>query len=990
MRASASQKAPPAVSDDDAASGMGLATAVPAACFFLSGFASLLYQVCWIRQTTLVFGAATFAVSTVVAVFFGGMALGAYLFGRYSQRTTHPLRVYAVVEVVLGMLGLASPLALALADAAYGAVYPALEESFASLALARLLLVAVALLPPTILIGGTLPLYCRHFVRSPQRIALSVGLLYAINTLGAAVGCAVTGLWLIPVIGIHTAIALGAALNVAIGVVIWFHPASARPIPSGPTPAPRPEKRRPRAAPHAPDAAGARTAIVFVLFFLVGFVALGNEILWTRFLSLLVRNTVYTYTVSLTVVLVGIVLGSALVSFVLDAMRRRALLFGLLQVVYGLLVLTVLLLPPAVWRSALDPTSVTASLWVFLAVLGPPAVLSGASFPLAVRMVVRDPALAGLGVGELTAVNTLGGIVGSLGLGFVMLPLLGLHVSLLFLTACSLLIGFAAWTLLEPSVSRWVRTTASAGAALTWIAIVLLVPTRLPQDFLAPPAALVDFREGLGSNVAIVRGAGLLRLEIDQLWQGQDRKSHQVMAAHIPMLLHPDARDVAVVGLGAGQTPGRFLMYDIERLDCIEIESRLIGLVRQHFDSDWMDDPRLRFIIEDGRSYLAHTRMQYDIIGIEVGQIFRPGLASFYTLDFYQAARRRLKPDGLLCQFVPLAAFEPDEFRTVVATFLEALPDSTLWYNTSELLLIGRNADGWRLAPRSLEIPDADAPAVRDRRFAHWGGPEHTLERPEVFLAGFLAGAEGLGRIAAGAEVYRDDRPYLEYSTARYLERGEAPIIDIVRGGLDPLYAILPTHRIDPATGLEAGPPEFEAGLPDLVEAAEAIREINLRDVIATAYQRSALELPPQQVAQRVQLLETAAEWNPHNVEIQRLLGDALLLAGRAVEAVERYGNAVRIDPASARARQHLGRGLYLVQRVPEAAEQLRIAVRLDPDSADTHNNLGAALAALGDLDGAITHFAEALRLRPDDIQARNNLERAREAQRQRGGAPPP
>jgi spermidine synthase len=469
--------------------------------------------------------------------------------------------------------------------------------------------------------------------------------------------------------------------------------------------------------------------------------------------------------------------------------------------------------------------------------------------------------------------------------------------------------------------------------------------------------------------MAVLRAGDALRLEIDLLWQGQDLKGHQVMAAHIPMLLQPEAKQVAVIGLGTGQTCSRFFMYDIQRLDCVEIEHGLIDLVRRHFDSSWMEDARLRFIIEDGRNYLTHTRSAYDVISLEVGQIFRPGLAAFYTLEFYEAARSRLKPGGILCQFVPLVAFRPDEFLTIVHTFLQAFPNSILWYNTSELLIIGKRAEQWQLAPSQLERLNADDAAWQDMRFAYWGGPEYMLNRPEVFWGGFLAGPAGLARMAKDARSYRDDRPFLEYSTCKSPERSEIAILEVLREGLEPCAVIL------------SPPPE-----PGLARAAAAVQEANLGDIRAAAFVRSSLELPANDLSAQLEHLDAALRWNPKNVQANLLRGDVLLIAGRKAEAVESFFAAVGADPSSARARQQLGGSLYMLGRYAEAAEHLRVSIQLEPGNADTHNMLGAALAVQNDLEGAVQHFAEAVRLRPDDPNPRANLDRARNSLRQHDG----
>ena len=214
---------------------------------------------------------------------------------------------------------------------------------------------------------------------------------------------------------------------------------------------------------------------------------------------------------------------------------------------------------------------------------------------------------------------------------------------------------------------------------------------------------LVDFHEGVGSNLAVLRDKSLLTLEIDRLWQGENRKNQQVMAAHIPMLFHPNPRSVLVVGVGTGQTASRFLMYDIARLECVDIEPTIFEFIRGHFDSEWMDDGRVALIPEDGRNYLQHSDVKHDVISLEVGQIFRPGVAFFYTTDFYRRARERLNPGGILAQFVPSLFFTTEQFRSVLRTFLDIFPQSALWFNSSEFLLIGINDERLKLHSATLE-----------------------------------------------------------------------------------------------------------------------------------------------------------------------------------------------------------------------------------------------------------------------------------------------
>lgn len=858
------------------------------------------------RKASLIFGSTTFAVSTVLAVFFLGLAGGSYLLGRIAQTTTRPLRLYALIEFALGGLALVSPYAFDLANSLYGGLYRAFADHTVLLFGSRFILVSLVVLPPTILMGGTLPLFCRQYVTSDSRIASSVGVLYAVNTLGAALGCVVAGLVLLPTVGLHLTVWIGAALNIVCGIAV----ASLRTIEAPSAVTPRPEAQSPTTG----------QGLIALLFFSVGFVALGGEVLWTRYLGLLIYNTVYTYTLTLAVVLVGIVLGSILASRFSDKSTMRGRHFGTLQVLTGLAVLTLMTLPKNVWQGF------EGELELYFLLLLPAAILSGASFPLAVRMVVKDPSTASIGTGRMAAINTLGGIFGALVVGFLCLPAFGLKISLLFITGVSLATGFAAWLWLDRNLSLLFRGTAIVISLLIWIGIPLATGTRIPADFLGEREKLVDFREGVGSNLAIIRDKSLLTLEIDRLWQGENRKNQQVMAAHIPMLFHPNPRSVLVVGVGTGQTASRFLMYDIARLECVDIEPTIFGFIREHFDSEWMDDGRVALILEDGRNYLQHSSVKHDVISLEVGQIFRPGVAFFYTTDFYRRARERLNPGGVLTQFVPSLFFTTDQFQSVLRTFLETFPQSTLWFNSSEFLLIGINSEEVKLHSVALERLSANNRVHQDLSYGYWKGSQNWLNRPPVLLAGHLIGPRGLDELAGNARLYRDDLPVLDYATrlVHKTEQNEIPLLNALRKHFEPVAAIA----------------DFALS-PDVTSHIEEMRKKNLGGLTASALVRQAKALnPSKDHKQVVQLLSKAVRANRENFDANRLLGDALMFQSKYEEAIQHY----------------------------------KQALHLRPNHAETHNNLGFALGQRGNFIEAFRHFKEAVRLRPNYTDAKRNL----------------
>ena len=931
--------------------------AVVVSALFLSGALALVYEVCWIRKSSFIFGSTNLALSTMLAVFFAGLCIGSHVFGRQSRRTPCPLGTYGILEAGIGIWACLTPWGFSLCDSVFSAVWLSIHENAGLIAAVRVLLITFVVLPATILMGGTLPLVTHHYALQYRSITRPVGLLYGVNTVGAAAGCALCGLVLIPRVGINASVYSGGILNLLIGTGIWLM--ARRPQ----TDIVHNERVEDEFTPNrthddVAGNAGTRRRTIVLLFFVSGFVALGNEILWSRFLTLLVQNTVYTYTLTLTSVLIGIVCGSVVTALFITRTQRRALLFGVCQALTGLLVLAVMRAPVEWWG---ESPALSAILCCMIA----PAMLSGMCFPLAVRMIAASATETGPVVGRMAAVNTAGGIAGSLVVGFFLLPAAGLQLSLTVLTGLSVLCGCGAVVLVE-RLSASARILSVVGLGGIWAVLLLAADSSLPAAFLARGRDLVDFREGAGSNVAVIRVGEELQLESDRLWQGSTTIHHQASAAHVPAILHSDPKRVLVVGLGPGQTASRFLMHDVEHLDCVEIEAALVDLVRRHFDSEWMNDPRVRILIDDGRTRLMHSPEQYDLISIEVGQLFRPGVASFYTREFYQRARERMNADGLICQFVPADFLGPDEFQTVIATFRDVFPECALWFNTSELLLLGTNGDGIRLQGNRLRKLSQDKRIRSDLSFSYWGGSPNYLRKKEVFLGGFIMGSTGIERLSGDVPLYREDRPFLEYLVDRDMARtSDIPDIGVIEQHLHEQQKIagLLQKYLEPVSDILERPLDEEVS-----EAVSRIQRDNIRElearVLASLGDRLQLDGRPEEAREKYR---AAVQAMPGHVEANLRLGQMLQASGEVEAAIERFRAALSTNPEHASGHLQLGMALAQGDSFSSALQHVQRAVDLDADLTQARVMLGRLLCSDGQVEKALMVLDEALSATPDD-----------------------
>jgi len=665
--------------------------------FVLSCVAALIYEIVWFQLLELVIGSSAISLGVLLATYMGGMCLGSLLLPRFEWvRTMNPLRFYAYLELGIAAGGL---FVLGVVPLVSG-VYAAIGGHGPVAIFVRAVICAICLLPPTVLMGATLPAASRYVQTTPNGVAW-IGFLYGGNTVGAVFGSVLAGFYLLRVYDLTIATLVAVALDILVaGVALKLL------------------KRAPAAAAVPSDAAHRRGAWpVYLAIALSGAAALGAEVVWTRLLSLMLGATTYTFSMILGVFLTGLGIGSAAGAAIGRSVARPRValawcqLLQMAAVAFAALMIGKALpywpinpsLAPSPWYTfQLD---LTRCAWTVL----PAALLWGASFPLALASAAErgeDPARLVSGV---YAANTVGGIIGALGFSLVLVPLVGTQDAqrwIIALAGAAALAMFAARRPTRGTIAALASTVAVSG--LTMVATpgvpgLLVAYGRYTVTWLGQ----VDVEyvgEGMNSSVAVttLTSSGATQFHVSGKVEAsnlpQDMRL-QRMLAHLPALVQPRPASVLVVGFGAGVTAGSFVPYpDLQRLTICEIEPLIPQVVARYFvreNNDVLNDPRTHVVYDDARSFILTTHDKFDVITSDPIHPWVKGAASLYTKEYFEAVKAHLNSGGVVTQWVPLYESTPEAVKSEIATFLDVFPNGTIWANNIngggyDLVLLGQ------------------------------------------------------------------------------------------------------------------------------------------------------------------------------------------------------------------------------------------------------------------------------------------------------------
>jgi spermidine synthase len=949
--------------------------------FFFSGASALIYEVVWVRVFANVFGNTIYSASIVTAVFMLGLGIGSYASGVWADRgyaVRNLVRVFAAFELAIGMSALGISVLLPHLGDFSAAVssytrgdhgwYVLSSASYA----ARGAIAIVLLTPVTMLMGGTLTLLLRHLLQSGVDLSgPRVGILYGVNTLGAAAGCFLTDFALVPSYGLLATQMIAVAINLgtATGALL---------LKSQP---PHPESQiqnKVRIADPESRMATSSVALAAATLATTGFAAMGMEILWFRDFSILLGAFRAVFSLLLAVILVGMGAGSLAGGYLQRRTMQPARLLMIVQACFVTATLTGLASADAAGitsageaYAARHPAAATydvdralAELWFngrpILLVVALPALLMGFAFPLANAIVQRAEATVGRRAGALYLANTFGAVCGALATGFLLLPVLGMQRSATVLMVAALASLVPLVRLQAPATTPRRPTFAPRAAAVALGISSIAVWLSLPSDYLLsrvlffPLQRALTISEGINELIAVTPGPNGGRVLVTN---GHPMSSSELMSqrymramAHLPLLALDHPERVLVICFGVGNTAHAATLHPtVQRVEIVDLSRQVLEHASYFADAndDVLTHPRVTVYVNDGRHHLqmdtdvggagaglvgtgltTRPDTTYDLITLEPPPIVHAGVAALYTTEFYERARARLKPGGYMTQWLPSFGVPQSMVLSMVRSFIDVFPNAVLLSGASaNLLLMGTSDERNEIDPHRLAEALTKAPAVRA-----------DLERldlgtPREIVGMFVASSATLAAATRNISPVTDDRPIQEYGKKSLLNSDEG----------------IPPSIIDVGQVAAWCPTCFASGKPvAIVEGLDTyLSMLNL------AYR--AYRLGPNQPAAAGPVTPIAGSGYlgsvvPQSPELNAVLRGAFL---------ENYQK---------------GTDLLVARQYPEAINAFRSALLWNDKSAEAHNNLGIALASTGRMNEAIDQFRLALASDPEFEDAKRNL----------------
>jgi spermidine synthase len=930
--------------------------------FFLSGLCALVYEVVWLRLLGLVFGNTTFAISTVLAAYMAGLGIGSLYFGKKIDNQGNPLLLYSFLEIGIGVFCLFTPIFWKIIEFLYVNIYQLINPGFFAFSLIRFALAFTLLFIPTFFMGGTLPILSKFLVGRSHNFSKDIGLLYGINTLGACAGVLFSSFLLINWLGVNLTIFLTAFSNIAIGLLAYrlFYKESKNPS------ADIVQTKEHKISPDEPITKlrfKSRTTLWIVLigFGISGYTSMAYEIGWTKVLSIALGSTVYSFAIMLSTFLVGMAIGSMLVSKFAKQIKINLHLFALIEIGIAFSVLIgmgFLDKMPFLFLSFFKITQNHHILFrlvqFFLAgsIMLVPTFLFGATFPVVTNIVSRFSKGVGESIGLAYFINTIGTVLGSTLTGFCFIPWIGIQNSMMLAILLNLIVGIA----LIIAARKSFLNKHSFRVALPVLIVAIMIPfhqswskSALTSDIAINPAKYVPFtqkqiqntldererlfyKEGLDATVSVVRKDEkfnylLINGKVDA---SAGDMFTQLFLGHIPMLLnnHP-VEKVLNIGMGSGVTVAALASYPVKNIHCVELEEGVVEAARffKKENRNVLKDPRLTVFTNDARNHLLVHDDKYDVIVSEPSNPWVAGEASLFTKEQFTLMKDHLSDDGIACQWLHLYAMSPDDLKMIIKTYSEVFEHVTLWYsNINDFMLIGSRK------------PQYFSTRLINQKIAAYPHVKKDLALFDIFdasgiLSNFMLSTKDIQSFVADAKINTDNFPHLEYSAPKSLYK------QTLKENMQALaqfkknrYPILTKHSF------------------------QLLQTAHLHNAIAQAYLKKELLFSAKS---EVSIAHQIDKNDPETIYTSGLLD---LKTGNIDQAIKKIGLYLKDFPADSRAHFHLGFAYEQKNDMEQATKEYLASINLDKSTTEHLLSLGRILMKAKRYKQAMNILAMALK----------------------------
>jgi spermidine synthase len=943
--------------------------------YFCSGLCSLIDEVVWVRLLKLTLGNTAYASTIVVSVFMGGLALGAFIMGRYADKIRRRLRLYAFLEICAAISALSLPWILKLADGIYRWLFQKYQPSTTTLLLIQIIVSAGILLVPTMVMGSTLPLLGRYITSIQKRVGHLVGRLYAINTFGASLGCFLAGFILIRTFGVMETLYIAAGLNFFVAFGGWilsrsYDISNERTIK---------KKKNKQQNGNKEGKISWKYSILLFAVFLCGLISIGYELIWMRSIVFLLGGTTYVFSAVLTIYLLGNVSGAWIGSRLSKRLKHPSVGFGVSLTFLGLFgIIYINWLD--IWHfkianhiislldGSLNIPVIREIFWPLLSSLGLfliPAITMGIGFPLALQGWSKYQHKVGLTTGTVYGVNTIGAVIGGLITGFLLIPVFGVQIAIIILGLLGVWLGVTMVQIFTKE-SRIAWRLGYTGVVVVITVIVVLMPVNLfERQFIKirnKNTRLLAVEEGVNTTVSVHKGTkGDLTLATSGIQVAGDHRGFRVtqkILGHLGILLNKKTKRTLSVGFGSGESSTCMAKHGIEQVTVIEIAPELVEVSRKFFDhlnSGKKIEEKRKIIYMDAKNFLHLTEKKFDVI---VSDAINPRRfaenASLYTKEYFQSASNHLNPEGIIGCWLPIREIPISCVNSIIGTFMEVFPYVTVWFPSVApshydfLFLVGKKKPQFF----SLEYIDKTLQSEEVRKSVDYVN----LLNSHYVLSCYIGDQNGLLTYLKKYKLNSDYKPYIEfnidinediYNKKKWLAEF---FIEVRRNNIH--------EHIDWTVLSKDEQEEWRKEHELFYKVSTNLINSRLQDnpllVLYNCY--NGLKIIPGHaslIEQEQQVLSFTRDLltNASSNEVDNLLQEVNILIQKNPD----FGTALLIKSWLLRKKKEIKAAL-------RAAEK---AAQLAPYNAETWNNLGVILMYFKEVDKAIGYFNKAVMLNP-------------------------